>query len=198
MNDSKRYVFERPLLTVMALIAIAQFIDVNYLAFLPCIAILLFIFNLWFTHNRLRSASRIASYIQVVLESPTQDRWVGWETFLRFFRMWSKETPREKREEILRTKMSQQAVPDALFYYPAIFVLHVIVVVLAMVLSIIATANAFVTANIVGVVASLIGFLYFLHYCLSVRPSKMRGLIEEYRVICEEVLKYMDQKKGLA
>ena len=195
MRESKRYVFERPLIILTAIFALTKFVDRYYLGFLPFVTILLLSFNLWFTVNRLRSASRIAAYIQVVHECPSDDRWFGWETFLRFQRMWLKANQKEKIREILKEKISEEAVPDALFYYPAIFIFHMTSVIITLIFSISYTVNNFNLVNLSAFMMATSVSLYFFKYCYTFRPGKMTGLIEENKVICEEVLNYIIQNK---
>lgn len=67
--ESKRYVFERPLLIGAAgIAALGAFREIQA-AVVPLVMVGLLLFNLWFTVNRLRSASRIVAYIQLQLEA---------------------------------------------------------------------------------------------------------------------------------
>ncbi len=65
LQESKRFIFERPVLTVIAIFAAAQLGDSRYLIFLPVIGILLLYFNLLFTYSRLRD--RFRTYFRVIL-----------------------------------------------------------------------------------------------------------------------------------
>jgi hypothetical protein len=193
LRESKRYVFERPLLAITAILAAAQFVDKHQLAFLPFVAISILTFNFWFTVNRLRSTSRIVAYIQVVLESRNQEDWVGWENFLRHQRMWLKMTKKEDVEKIIRENLDERAVPDALFYYPAIFNFHIVIVLISCLISVAFANNEPNITNLIALAATILIAVYFLTSSIRSRPSKMKSSIEEYRIISLQVLKYIKE-----
>lgn len=191
--ETKRHIFERPLITVTAIFAAANFVDKYYLPFLPSVTISFLLFNFWFTVSRLKSSSRITAYIQVVLEEGSPTNWVGWETFLRFHRKWLKVTGKAKIKDIIKTKLDEDAVPDALFFYSPLFYFHVIIAVVSVGASAAFTYGNPSMANLAAFIAAVIAGGYFLTYSLLHRPNKMRGLIEESRIICIEVLEYIKQ-----
>lgn len=184
--ESKRYVFERPLLiAAVGTAAMSAFRDIQT-APVPFIMAGLLLFNLWFTVNRLQSAGRIIAYIQLQLEERRIAPWKGWETCLRDYRKWIK---RPRASKIVADQLDWEAVPDALLYYPAIYQLHIGIALLAL------AASSFLalqsptlasTACWVGTVLLTLGFaLSAIYY----RPAKLRTSIERNRVIWTHVLK---------
>lgn len=190
LRESKQYVFERPLLAITAILAAAQFVDKHQLAFLPFVAISLLTFNFWFTVNRLRSSSRIVAYVQIVIENVNHENWIGWENFLRYQRIWLKQNEKDF-SAIISKYIEKDAVPDALFYYPAIFNFHVAVVVVSCIASVAFAYRELSVTNLLALAATISASVYFLSSTIISRPSKMKGLLEEYRIITLEVLKYI-------
>ena len=192
LKENKKYVFERPILTIVAIFAGAQFIDKHYLAILPVVAILLFLFNFWFTVNRLRSSTRIIAYIQTILEGDSKENWIGWETFLREQRVWLKK-PLEKRKQLIKIHTQTNAIPHALFYYPPIYYFHLLAVIVAFVFSIVFVLKSATVENIVAFIASIISTIIFIVYSIKLPPRKMRGLIEEFRGM---ILSILEEREG--
>ena len=184
LNQSKKYVFERPLIIVGAGAALLTSEGLKYGSALPTLLIGLLFFNLWFTVNRLKSASRIIAYIQVVLESDTL--WKGWETSLRLYRMWTKNNP--KFEKVVERELNRKAVPDAMMYYPPIFQIHIALVVVCLIAGFLLMIKQPDTINIsANVIMVLLTGLY-VRYCWKCKPSRMKSLIEQNIVIWEYAL----------
>jgi hypothetical protein len=190
LNQSKKYVFERPLLIVGAGVAMLNVEVVQYSGALPALLTGLLLFNYWFTINRLMSASRIVAYIHVVLEGDAG--WKGWETSLREYRIWIKDDPKAKKQ-IVESELNQKAVPDALMYYPPIYQLHIASVVLCLIAGGLLTIKLPNTLNVAatGLLVLLAGV--FARYCWKWKPSKMRSLIERNIVIWRHALGIKDQ-----
>lgn len=68
LADNKRYMFERPVLTVIAIISVTQFTDSPYINLIPIVAIGVLLFNLVFTATRVDSYIRYIVYIQIFHE----------------------------------------------------------------------------------------------------------------------------------
>ena len=185
LKQSKQYVFERPLVIVGVGIALLTSEGVQFGAALPTLLAGLLLFNYWFTVNRLKSASRIVAYIQVVLEGGTV--WKGWETSLREYRMWLNKN-RTVRDKIVEAQLKKDAVPDALMYYPPIYGMHIVLVVLCLVASAAVTDNQQTLLNRAATFVLLVLTILFAFYCRKWRPSKIRLLIEREKVIWEHAL----------
>ncbi len=185
LNQSRQYVFERPIVIVGAGIGVLTAADVEYGAALPAFLTGLLLFNYWFTINRLMSASRIVAYIQVVLEGDAA--WKGWETSLREYRMWIKDDPKEKRR-IVEGELDHNAVPDALMYYPPIYQLHIVLVGLCMAIGLVSGIKQPTVPNTVALVVLVLLATVFAGHCWKWKPSKMRGLIERNVVIWQHAL----------
>ena len=184
--ESKRYVFERPLLIAAAgTAAMSAFRDVQT-APVPFLMAGLLLFNLWFTVNRLQSAGRIVAYIQLQMEERQIAPWKGWETCLRHYRKWIKKPNASK---IVAEELDWEAVPDALLYYPAIYQLHIGIALIALAASsflALQSPTLVPAACWVGTMLLTIGFAFCaIHY----RPAKLRTAIERNRIIWGHVLK---------
>lgn len=184
LRENKKYIFERPLITVGAILAIANFADKQdpiVLSFLPPICIALLYFNLWFTVNRLRSGSRIIAYIHLVLEKNILKNWTGWESLLS--------EARKRKDQIKEGMLSQKwdHYTQNNFYSP-IYWFHVIIVVLAFLASILLfysyTLQTIDSGNVpseliiwitrLALLSSTLLFLFFLRYILFAKEKNPR------------------------
>jgi len=187
--QNKRHVFERPMLTVVALFAATRFIAEKYLPFLPLVAIILLIFNLWFTATIIRSLARIAAYIQVFLEPGKEHNWIGWETYLRLQRKWINKNSKEKRDKILKKQMDEYAIPETLLYYQPLYYFHIVFILISMGFSFALAFKNLDTTSIISLIITGVVIIYFFIQNSKFKPFNIISLIEEYKVICEEVLK---------
>lgn len=186
--ESKRYVFERPLLIAAAgIAALGAFREVQAAA-VPLVMAGMLLFNLWFTVNRLYSAARIVAYIQLQLEEPRIAPWRGWETCLRDYRKWLK---RPGASKIVDCELDSEAVPDALMYYPAIHRLHVGIALLALASSSFAVMQSSSLAATTCSAGTFSLIAWFSVHAVRYRPGKMRTSIERNRVIWTHVLRDM-------
>jgi hypothetical protein len=169
--QGKKYVFERPLLIITLSFAGLNFMDKAYVAYLPPMAIGLLMFNLWFTVNRMRSIARIVAYIQIELEEKLWRPWLGWETCLRHYRMWGKEH-RDDQQELVESWIDRNAVPDAIGYYPTIFIMHVAVVLLLLIGSLLALLNNPSTHAFILFALTFLTVIWFSLSALKWRPNR--------------------------
>ena len=184
LNQSKKYVFERPLLIVGVGAALLTAEGFKVGAALPAVFAGLLLFNYWFTVNRLSSAARIVAYIQLVLEGDIE--WIGWETSLREYRMWIKENKKAKKKKV-EDAMNKKAIPDALMYYPPIYQIHIAFIGLCSIAGIILTYHQPDHVNCVSLIVIVALSGVFVFYCIKWRPGIMRSLIERNIVIWEYV-----------
>jgi hypothetical protein len=185
LNQSRKYVFERPLVIAGAGIALLTGEGGQYGAVLPCLLTGLLLFNYWFTVNRMMSASRIVAYIQVVLEGDTG--WRGWETSLRKYRIWIKDDSKAKKD-LVESELNETAVPDALMYYSPIYQIHIALVILCLVAGFLLTVKQPNAMNAAATVVLVLLAGVFSRYCWKWKPSKMRSLIERNIVIWRHAL----------
>jgi len=185
LNQSKKYVFERPLAIVGVGVALLTAESVQYGTTLPALLTGLLLFNFWFTVNRLMSASRIVAYIQVVLEGDAI--WRGWETSLREYRIWIKDDPKAKKQ-IVESELDRKALPDALMYYPPIYQIHVAFVLLCLIAGFLLTIKQPNAINIAATVVLVLLAGVFARYCWKWKPRNMRSLIERNIVIWQHAL----------
>lgn len=183
--ESKRYVFERPLLIATAGIAALGATKGDYVAAVPLFMMVFLLFNFRFTVNRLHSAARIVSYIQLELEERAFGAWKGWETCLREYRKWLKTTD---AKAIVEAELDRAAVPDGLMYYPPIFVLHLGIASVGIVSSVILAALDTNWATLVCGVGTLLLAVWFFRSAYVYRPASMQAAIERNRVIWTRVL----------
>lgn len=191
---AKKYVFERPLLILTLGAAILAGGSKEHLVFLPALLTGLLIFNLWFTVNRLRSAARIAAYIQLVLEEKAA-QWIGWETALRKARIWEKRTPKDSREAAIDAELKYGAVPNALMFYPAIYRLHLVLLlmVLAGTLAGLISQQDIQARLSLGATLVLVGALAL--YLKQRPPEDLADLIERNRAMWWIVLEERTPKE---
>lgn len=203
--DGRKFVFERPILIVMAAIAAFEFTGNFVINFVPAVLVLLLIFNLWFTFNRYRSLARISAYINVVLEGDFPVKWIGWETFLRYHRMWQQEIGIRKTESLaLQSEhYNKQAATSGMMFYHAIYKFHKVIIISSIFVSFLLcyiniTSSDFTVNEIVipllGVIATLIAFFKTKRYLRERAPSHIEGLIEKYRALCILTFEYIDTK----
>ena len=185
LDQSKKYVFERPLVIVGVGVVLMTSNIGQFGAVLPALLSGLLLFNYWFTVNRLLSAARIVAYIQVVLEGDTV--WRGWETSLREYRIWINDDPKSKKK-IVDSALDHKAVPDALMYYPPIYQIHIILFVLCLVAGIVIMLNQSNKINIAATAVLVFIAIVFARYCWRWKPGKMRSLIERNVVIWQYAL----------
>lgn len=192
--ESKRYVFERPLLIATAGIAALSAVKGGYAAAVPLFLVIFLLFNFWFTVNRLHSAARIISYIQLELEEKKFGPWKGWETCLREYRRWLKTTPDAK--EFVDSELDKEAVPDALMYYPPIYRLHLGIACLAIISSIVFAILDINWFTITCFAATIILAIWFFQAAYKYQPKLMRTGIERNCVIWKQVLTKMSSTTG--
>jgi hypothetical protein len=185
LNQSKKYVFERPLVIVGVGVALITTVSGQYGPPLAAVMTGLLLFNFVFTVNRLMSSARIVAYIQVVLEGDA--KWRGWETSLREYRIWLNDNP-EAKKRIVERELNQKAVPDALMYFPMIYNIHIALVFLCLVAAVLLTLRQASGINIVATVLIVPLVILFFRYCMRWKPSTMRSLIERNIVIWEHAL----------
>ena len=188
--QSKKYVFERPLLIITLSLALIRFSDEPFLNLLLFTAVGLLTFNMWFTANRIKSITRISAYIQLELEERKHGKWIGWETCLREYRIITQHF-NLKPDEALITKMKNYSIPKAQGYYNSIFYMHVFVVLFATIISIVISFNEMSALNFIYTILTLLLFILFVRIAILYNPNKMMKLIEEHRIIWEYVFNKM-------
>ena len=186
LQEAKRYVFERPLLIITLAVAGTRVSDARLVALALVLSSILLLFNFWFTINRLQSAARITAYIQLELKEGKIGRRIGWETCLREYRIWHNENRKAKVAMINSELKSSKAIPDGLMYYPAIYKLHVglMVLITGATLLLLLHCNAsnwFVLAT--GALFVLLASIRFTIDSRKWSPRQMAPLIERNRLI---------------
>ncbi len=188
----KKYVFERPLLIITISVAAANFTNEAHLAYLPPIVIGLMVFNLWFTVNRMHSIARIVAYVQIELEERKWEPWLGWETCLRHFRLWINRN-HSTRHSLMKARFDNNAVPDAIGYYPMIFYMHIAVVALLFLVSV---RSVFADSSFANIALLLVTFaisVVFTYTACRWRPRSCKNLIEQNRVCWEYVFEGLER-----
>lgn len=184
--QSKKYVFERPLLIITLSIALIQFLDKHLLGLILFTAVGLLTFNLWFTINRMVSITRISAYIQLVLEERKYGKWIGWESSLRQYRIWKQKHIKELNA-LLNSKIDKEAIPKAQGYYKTIYYMHVGVVSLSTIGSIANFVTSRSYVDLLYLILTALITILFLISAINSRPNKMIELIEKHRAIWQLV-----------
>lgn len=178
---NRSYVFERPII-ILGIVAIAMqyFYESTIGIFVLAFLIFLLCFNLWFTGNRLRSDARIIAYIQLIHEGELRTKWFGWENALREYRLWvTHHTKTGDLEQLLSKNLDPETIPTSSRFYPAIWLLHVILVLSIFIISLMKWFLPKTIQNILEVVPSLAATIVFIFYAFgSLRPTKLNTGIE--------------------
>lgn len=123
LEANRSLVFERPLLIVGATLGAAVTLaDKGGMDLLPVMFLSVLTFNLWFTHNRLKSNTRIIGYLQVVHEGSPKEEWRGWENSLRAYRKWVFRNRDKVRRLIIKSQEVREY--DSMGYYAPIYYFH--------------------------------------------------------------------------
>lgn len=188
--QSRQYVFERPLLIITAAgVAAVPLMNTPGILLLPAMFVFILLVNLWFTVNRLQSISRIAAYIDVVLESDKLELWKGWERSLRQYRIWVNSHSIQQRQQDIQPYIDQKAIPHALMFYLPTYQLHVTLVVILLIVSMLSLFSSFDSLSVLAFVATLATSAVFAWYAADkFRPAKLKGQIEQQRAIWLAVL----------
>lgn len=181
---NRSYIFERPII-VLGLIAVAM----QYVYGSPIgqfvLAALIFIvcFNLWFTGNRLQSDARIVAYIHLVHEGELRPKYFGWESALREYRRWTMvHTKHSDLEKLQKEKLDPEYIPDRLMFYPAIWLLHLGLVLLTFLVALMMWYSLKTVVSIVGLGVSLVATIIFVGYAFGpFRPPRLKASIELQR-----------------
>lgn len=190
LSQSRRYVFDRPLVIVAVGVAGLEILEAEFVALVPILVPYLLLFNFWFTLNRLKSAARIVAYIQLELEESSCGPWVGWESCLREYRRWHNNNERDS------VTVDEKAAGKALMYYPAIRNLHL--GLMAFVLygsSILAAAKGSLPMAAGTAIGSFAAVALVLELMRN-PESSMRTLIERERALWVAVFEGMDRKQA--
>lgn len=219
LQESRSYVFERPLLILGAVAGIAAFgaekIDAEYrymAPFLPSLITALMIYNLWSTAWRQRTSSRIVAYIQTAFEERVQNdgRWWGWETCLRVYRKkyWKLELKQRVLDERVarlprrigwrrgwrsrwRLWCKTKRTVDPLMYWTQLWLLHIGIVFAAILGSLFIPVRGWLDP--VGFMVNSVLATWFACVCLQKHPYKMKSHIELDRKVWKKVLAYLDK-----
>ena len=209
--QNKNYVFERPLLILTAFaIALSRITELGFIQLLIFTLIFMLSLNLWFTANRLSSGARISAYLDMMIEGSDYS-WVGWEKSLRLYRIWMKKYKPAEREEKIRAKMVESAIPDAMMFYPQIYYFHAVIVLMAFIASGY-SAGIFIIGSegplfntlllnypwnldIICFLSNLLIAILFLFSAAKYNPLDMRKLMERNRAIWELVSDETELKK---
>ena len=194
LKGNRRLVFERPLIIAGATFAAAFTVSKHgLLGLMPLPFLIVLVFNLWFTVNRLQSSARIIAYLQLVHEERVTKRWIGWESALRKHREWQFANKDFSTEWEGRDNFKRY---DHLAYYSGIYYFHLL---LGLIITIVLVGNsrsflAFIdgTASTVDIVQLATNCLFIFLFVLALRPFRPKKLkygIETNRQIWIEVLK---------
>jgi hypothetical protein len=195
----RTHLFERPLI-ILGMVAIAMQYAYKLKIGQFVVAGLIFIlcYNLWFIRDRLQSDARIVAYIQLVHEGELSSRWIGWESGLREYRIWSEKHNRQGDIESLRAlKTEKKAIPSRIMFYPGIWLLHLIWVTLTFIIAVITLTRSFPLSigKIGGPLAIFLATATFIYYAFwELHPDQMRKMIEleraTWRCVFEEIASY--------
>ena len=192
IDENKKYVLERPFLTIGLGAAAAGSLKENFVHIIPPLIIFLLSFNLWFTINRLTSSARIVAYIQVFIEEGKT--YIGWKNFLRKYRAFIKSQDARTFKQLIRKQLNAKGAPDSFRFYNVIWWFHAVSICTCLFISIYLYVKldhrfeAFIT-----MLASGAGFLFALIITLRNWFPKMKYSIEIERTIIELLNQSLDK-----
>lgn len=143
------------------------------------------------------------------------NRWTGWETSLRHYRIWM--NSKTNNESEIQEEMEKSAIFHVGWFYPKIYYFHVffVITILLIWLFVIHRLLVVYSDNILGYLVNIIGYevnnagylanvitfivmlivsLYLLHYFFPLRSSQLEDRIERERAIWRLVYKEKDMK----
>lgn len=181
ITQSKRYVLERPLVIVgVGVTLMTTQYSPEVAGALPTLMAGLLLFNFWFSVNRLISAARIVAYTKLVLEPNSNFVWIGWETSLQRYRLWTSKKDAGKRvDEVMKKKHPS----DSNVFYAQIYSLHLILISVSASVAFSATGAADTSINLASS-AIMIGILLVAGgYAMVWPPRRMERMLDRNEVI---------------
>ena len=185
LNDNRKYVFERPLLIFSAACIFFDYVsNTDYAMLFPCLIVLLLLFNLHFTANRLNSNARIIAYIRLFIEKNQPSNY-QWETFLNAYRL--------KGEN------------KGLKYYPIIYYFHIVLIIFLLLLEVLLYFDGHqlnqgpnyikIQITTIGSIALLIGaIIYLLIIWKNISPKHVKVFFEKETDFVTEIIDSMETK----
>jgi hypothetical protein len=185
LNDNKKYVFERPILIFTAACFVFDYVSkTDYVMLFPCLIILLLLFNLHFTANRLNSNARIIAYIRLFIEKRQPSNY-QWETFLDAYRL--------------------RGENKGLKYYPLIFYFHILLIIILLLLELILYFDdhqlnlyPFMIKTQITTISSIILIVFALFYLVkiwkTISPKHVKYFFEKETDVVTEIINSMDTK----
>jgi hypothetical protein len=186
LNENRKYVFERPLIIFTAACIFFDYVSkTEYVMLFPCLIILLLIFNLHFTANRLNSNARIIAYIRLFIEKRHPKNF-QWETFLEAYRF--------------------KGEMKGLKYYPLIFYFHITLIIFLLLIETLLYFDGHqlnpgahnlknLITTIVSMVSIIAGGIYFFLIWKSISPKQVQVFFEKETSKVVEVLALMKKSR---
>ncbi|MBE9484258.1 MAG: hypothetical protein IMY74_05400 [Bacteroidetes bacterium] len=185
-RKNRSYIFERPIL-ILGILAVAMpyFYESSIGQFVLTGLIFILCFNLWFIVNRIRSDALIVAYIQLVHEGELRAEWLGWENALRRYRIWMMCHEKAGDLDVLRSeKFDSEAVYDKIVFYPAIWLLHLVLILLIFVVTLMGWFPFETVLTTVGMGTILISIIIFVIYAFGpFYPARIKDSIESERAV---------------
>jgi hypothetical protein len=185
LNDNRKYVFERPLLIFSVACIFFDYVSkTDYVMLFPCLIVLLLLFNLHFTANRLNSNARIIAYIRLFIEKNQPNNY-QWETFLNAYRL--------KGEN------------RSLKYYPIIYYFHIVLIIFLLLLEILlyfdghqlnqCPNNIKIQITTIGSIALIIGaIIYLFSIWKFTSPKRVKAFFEKETDSVTDIINSMRTK----
>jgi len=183
INDNRKYVFERPLLIFSAACIFFDSVSkTDYAILFPCLIVLLLLFNLHFTANRLNSNARIIAYIRLYIEKNQPSNY-QWETFLNAYRI--------------------NGENKGLKYYPIIYYFHIVLIILLLFLEVLLYFDGYQYSNNIKIQIIKIGsivlifsaLIYLLSILKFISPKHINDNFEKETDSVAKIIDFMEIKK---
>ncbi len=182
---NKKYVFERPILILTICVAAINFGQPIQLPYIPSFITILLCFNLLFTVNRLRSASRIIAYIQYVIEKKYEP-YIGWENYLMYHRKFRYELGKRELKELIKVESDRGLVSKGYGFYSMIYTFHIFVLL--------SSYGGILISDVkfspLTMALSIISFICFLIIAIIYSNLKIKKNFPSEKVIISHILLY--------
>lgn len=180
-RKNRSYIFERPIIILGIVAATMQYFYESTIGqFVLAGLIFILMFNLWFIGHRIRSDARIVAYIQLVHEGELRTKYFGWENALRQYRKWMMHHKKTGDLELLRLKkLDSEAVPDRIVFYPAIWLLHFVLVLLTFIVTLAGGYPFKTVIASLGINAISVAAIIFMIFAIGFyNPKQLKVSIE--------------------
>ena len=199
LRENKRFIFERAAITIIGILALIKIVGEPVIYILPTVAIGLLVYNLLFTTTRFKSSAHIVAMLIRFHEGDLKKEWIGWETYLFYYRTFIKnDKVRERVTKEMHDRFKKN-LNRYLFNYDRIFAFHIYTILGFMLFSFYSIGDIFFDLNLMDISNKMFWMkitLTALNIFLSIyvitkkeiRPKSVVTSIQYFYIMCEEIV----------